>query len=162
MKTCLKIIFLCLFIFASSVFAQESIMFDKFEDIQCEDYLQRTDNFLVRSNNEPTSKFYIFVYEGRLKNYKRDNNYKLIGNEYLLPPFGLAKAKISSMKKLIAYKNIPQKRFIFVNAGFRENFAVEFWIVPNGVTPPSPTPTLRKIRYRKGKAFGFCLECCGP
>jgi hypothetical protein len=54
---------------------------------------------------------------------------------------------------------VPQN-FEFVVAGFRENFTVEFWIVPNGVTPPEPSPTLTKMKYRKGIPAKFCLGCC--
>ncbi|HQU84444.1 MAG TPA: hypothetical protein PKY59_15005, partial [Pyrinomonadaceae bacterium] len=75
---------------------------------------------------------------------------------------GSAKAKIESMKKYISnVKKLSLENFSFIEAGFRENSTIVFWNVPKGAEPPKPTPTLKKMKYRKGKAKGFCLYCCG-
>jgi hypothetical protein len=61
-----------------------------------------------------------------------------------------------------ALRNFPRvERFNFIEAGFREKLTVEIWLAPNGATLPKPTPTLTKMKYRKGKAVGFCIDCCG-
>ena len=161
MKTKFFIILICLVAFASSAFAQAEEMqkIDGYEDVQCEEYLAHMDLAFNVANNNPASKVYFFVYEGKTKKYKykKDGSYELIS---VLPQYGLAKTKIRSMKKLIALRKISADRFVFIESGLRENFTVEVWHVPVGATAPKPTPTLTKIRYRKGRPIGFCLGCC--
>lgn len=154
--------FLLLISFSIIVSAQtlEAQKIDEFGNVNCEGYLARMDNALLTAMNDPTSKIYVFVYEGNLTKSKYDSNGKAIGFESSLPQMGLAKARISSMKKYLKMKKIPQEKFVFVEAGFLENFKVELWNMPDGATPPKPTPTLKKMKYRKGKPVGFCLGCC--
>lgn len=133
-------------------FTQEARQIDEFSDVFCEDYLARMDNLLVNAQENLDSTVYIFVYEGKEKSYK---------GKLLNPTRGSAKAKIDSMKKYISnVKNFSLENFSFVEAGFRENSTVEFWIVSKGVEPPKIKPTLDKIKYRKGKPKGFCIYCC--
>lgn len=144
-------------VFCISVFSQEAKQFDEFGDLYCDDYLARMDYPRNEVKNNPSSTMYVLVYEG-----KERKNDKLT-----LPAFGQARARIHSMKELIKRfwtngEEVPVGRFKFVHAGFRENFTVEFWLIPKGATPPKPTPTLTKMKYRRGKATGFCLGCCGP
>ena len=133
---------------------------DEFGNVNCEGYLARMDNTFVSALNDPSSKIYVFVYEGYLTKPKYDSNGKSIGYESALPQMGLAKARIRSMKQYLKLKNMPQEKFVFVEAGFLEDFKVELWNVPDGATPPKPTPTLKRMKYRKGKPVGFCLGCC--
>lgn len=130
----------------------------EFETIGCDEYLNRMDIAIAASQNNPSATIYVFVYEGKELKY----NYRKSRTENMPPTFGLAKAKISSMKKYISMvRKFPLERFAFIKAGYRENLTVEMWVVPNGETPPEPSPTLAKIKYRKGKSAGFCLRCCG-
>lgn len=141
----------------SSAFSQETEQLDAFGSIDCEDYLARMDVAINSAEKNPAAKIYILVYEGKESIY----DYKLKKTKLFSPPLGLAKAKIASMKKYISnFRNFPIERFVFINAGLREDFGVEFWSVPIGTTPPKPNPTLKKIKYRKGRAYGFCLGCC--
>lgn len=158
MKNIILTFILCL-MSCISAFSQEAEQFDKFGILQCDDYLGRIGDMFNRSKNYPNSKVYVFVYEGKYQIYNRGNDSKFLGYKEVFPQFGEAKAKIQSMKKkLLQYDKNFQKRFVFINSGFRENFVVEFWIVPDGKTPPKPSPTLKKMKYRAGKAKGFCLD----
>ena len=139
---------------------QEAQKIDEFGNINCEGYLARMDNTFLSALNDSSSKIYVFVYEGNLTKPKYDSNGKAIGSESALPQMGLAKARISSMKQYLKMKKMPQEKFVFVEAGFLDNVKVELWNVPDGATPPKPTPTLKKMKYRKGKPVGFCLGCC--
>ena len=82
--------------------------------------------------------------------------------DLIFPTLGSAKAKINSIKKSLLFVKMPLDRFKFIDAGFREELTVEFWLVPLGAKPPVPTPTLTKMKYRKGKAWTYCYTCCGP
>lgn len=162
MKTKFFLILICLFTLTSSVFAQTETAgkFEEFGDTNCEEYLARMDNVIFAAANNPSSKIYVFVYEGKLKKYeyKKDGSYTV---KSVFPQYGLANAKIRSMKKKISpLRSSSAEGFVFVKAGFRENFTVEFWLVPAGAAPPQATPNLTKMRYGKGKPYGFCLGCC--
>lgn len=138
----------------------EAQKIDEFANVNCEGYLARMDNIFISALSDPSSKIYVFVYEGKLTKPKYDSTGKSIGYESALPQMGLAKARIRSMKQYLKMKNMPPEKFVFIEAGFLENFKVELWNVPDGATPPKPTPTLKKMKYRKGKPVGFCLGCC--
>jgi len=158
MKTIFLAFLLCL-TFWLPVFSQKTEEIDEFGSlVNCEEYLARMDSVIQNAQKNPSVTIYVLVYEGKQANY----DYKSNKTKFSLPPVGLAKAKIASMKKYISgFRNFSLERFVFVNAGLREEFGVEFWSVPQGSTPPKPAPELKKIRYRKGKAYGFCLGCCG-
>ncbi|HVE56409.1 MAG TPA: hypothetical protein VNB22_06235 [Pyrinomonadaceae bacterium] len=151
-------VFFCLFVLSVLGQEKEARRFDEYGTIPCDEYLARADNMIIAQKSNPDSKIYVFVYEGKEKRSvynKGEMTYKSV-----LPPRGLAKAKIDSMKKYVALKISPIESYVFANGGLREDFWVEIWVVPNGAEPPKPTPTLKKIKYRKGKARGFCLDCC--
>ena len=163
MKTKLFIGLICFIATASSAFAQapEAIKIDEFGSVQCEDYLARMDYLISEANNNPSSRVFVLVYEGKTQRYKYRNGIDFT-IESVLPQYGLASARIRSMKKYLPLRGVSTERFVFIKAGFRENFTVEIWGVPAGSIEPEPTPTLAKMKYRKGKPAGFCLGCCEP
>lgn len=145
-------------LFCVFTFSQEAVKVDEVENVQCDDYLARMDSPINLLRSEPSSTIYILVYEGMELIY----NPRKQGIELVFPAFGSAKVKIRSIKKLLKIRRAPIEKFKFVEAGFREKFTLEFWVVPAKATPPTPIPTLTKMRYRKGKATGLCLGCCEP
>lgn len=148
--------------FSASAQSNEAVKIDEFGSINCEDYLARMDGAIVTASNNPTLKVIVFVYEGKIQTNKYKNDGSLLKVQSVLPEYGLARAKIRSMKKYLTVRGADPKQFTFVSGGPRENFAVELWSVPVGASVPKPTPTISKIRYRKGKPAGFCTGCCGP
>lgn len=155
-KFLLTIIF-CLF--SAAVFAQtdEGRKIDEFADIPCDGYLARMDAVLVTAQNNPSSTVYVLIYEGKELKYNSRKKKK----ELVLPTFGSAEAKIRSIKKyFFSFRKFKGKNFTFVKGGFRESSGVEIWLVPAGGIPPKATPTIKKMKYRKGKATGFCTDCC--
>ena len=156
MKAIFSALLFCL-LSGVAAFSQEAQKFDEFGTLNCDDYLGRLDNTLVYARDNPTLTVYVLIYEGKLKNAYDESK-----TESRLPTFGSADAKIRSIKKRLSYRKFPVKRFSFIKAGFREYASVEIWFAPPGASPPKPTPTLTKMKYRKGKAVGFCIECCGP
>jgi len=158
MKIKLLPIIFCLF--ALPVFGQENEArkFDEFGNIPCDEYLARMDAAIVEAGNNPGGRVYVFVYEGKERRavYKRKGGYQTV-----LPTRGSAKSRIESVRKYLKRRNFDPNRFVYINGGFRENFAVEIWSVPAGAEPPKASPTLGKMQYRKGKPARFCIECCG-
>jgi hypothetical protein len=154
--------FLLLTFFALSVFGQtgEARKIDEFGVIPCDEYLARADAMIVVQANNPGAMMYVFIYEGKEKRAVYRNGKFVDYSKSVLPQYGLAKARIESMKKYLTRKKIPLENYVFANGGFREDFWVEIWLVPAGAEPPTPTPTVKKFKFRKGKASGFCLDCC--
>ncbi len=156
MKTTFLALLFCI-LFCSSAFSQEAKKIDEFENIPCDEYLARMDVAIVQAYDNPSSSIYVLIYEGKELKY----NSRKKKTELVSPNFGSAKAKIRSMKQYISLRKFPAERFTFVKAGFRGNLTVEIWLVPTSVAEPKATLTLTKMKYRKGKASGFCLDCCG-
>ncbi len=144
-------------LFCVSAFPQKAEKFDEFDSYPCDQYLSIFDALLQRAYENPSSTVYVLIYEGK----EREYNFRKRKAKFVLPKVGSAKAKIESMRKYLTLRNFSADRFSFIEAGLRENAAVEFWLVPSGATPPKPVPTLEKMKYRKGKASGFCTDCCG-
>ena len=155
MKTAFSVLILC-FLFRIPAFSQEAQKFDEFIGTPCEDYLARMDNVLAQARDNPLLTVYVLIYEGKELVFNRRKK----GMEWTVPTYGSTEAKIRSMKKYMSYRKMPAERFSFVKAGFRENSTVEIWLVPPGISPPTPTPTLTKMKYRKGKPARFCTNCC--
>ncbi|MBA3352907.1 MAG: hypothetical protein H0U23_10860 [Blastocatellia bacterium] len=153
----ITLLFLIL-LWTSPAFAQEAFKDDEFVRIECDDYLGRMDALFQEASNSPTATVYILLYEGKVMDY----NSRTKRWELMRPKVGLAEARIRSIKNRIDYRGFDKTRFVFVKAGFREEAALELWLVPPGASPPAATRTVPKMRYRPGKAVGFCVECCGP
>lgn len=154
-----KLISVLCFLLLGSIcsFSQEAQIIDEFSNNVCDEYLMRMDNMLIKASANPNSTIYIFVYEGK----ENDQLHRKDTRKLFFPAIGSAKAKIESMKKYISnVKKLSLENFSFVEAGFRENSTVVFWLVPNGAEPPKPESTLTKMNYRKGNAKGFCIWCC--
>lgn len=138
------ILLLSLFSFA---FGQEARKIDEFGDLSCCDLTSRIGNIFEEVRNLENSKGYIIIYNGKLT---------YATQKPLYPRLNQGKAEIENIKTRIKFYNFEENRIVFIDGGFREKFTVELWLVPNGVTPPKPTPTLKKMKYRKGKAEPSC------
>jgi hypothetical protein len=154
--------FIFIFVLALSVSAQieEAQKIDKFGNTNCDDYGARIDLLLTEINNFSDAKGYVFVYEGKLEQFIYDKNAKFKKTRYVSPEIGMAKEIIGYLKKHLLFRNFPSNKIVFIEAGYREKYAVEFWLVPDKAIPPKPTPTLKKIKQRKPKLkqFDFCGE----
>lgn len=157
-----RVLFLISFVFltVASAFAQSATAekIDDFGELQCEDLRGRLDNFLVQLRNQPMAKGVVIVYEGKYSRpiYVRQTsqpNYK----DYL-PTVGEARYRMRVMTDHFKFRKFPADRISMIDGGFRENFTVEFWIVPAGAELPKATPTLDKIKYRKGKPAKIVCE----
>ena len=151
------LIFLIL-LWTSPAFAQEAFKVDEFVNIPCDEYLARMDVVFHEASNSPAATVYILLYEGKVMDY----NPRTKRWELMRPKVGLAEARIRSIKNYIDHRGFDKTRFVFLKAGFRKEASFEAWFVPPGASPPTPTNAIPKMRYRPGRAVGFCVECCGP
>jgi hypothetical protein len=142
-----KIFFLlCIVLMSSTVFAQiensKPQKIDEFGVLSCDDMMSRADNFRNALKSEPSARGFIVYYEGR--------------HLGLNPRIGEAKNRVDEIILYLTKQNRGSPLgIITIDAGFREKFTVEFWLVPNGSDEPKLAPTIQKenIRFRKGKAM---------
>lgn len=86
----------------------------------------RLDGFARELEMDPQSQGYVIAYGGR------------IGK-----PGEAREAADAAKAYLITKRAVDAKRIVTVDGGFRENFAVELWIVPDTATPPTASPTVQ-------------------
>jgi hypothetical protein len=158
MKAILGCVILLLVVASTTAQRIEPIMLDEWNYLPCDDYLGRMDTYIQEARDNPGSKMYVLIYEGKEPRY----NAKTKKVELVNPKFGSAAAKFRTMKQWLRHREFPTDRFEFVKAGYREQITVEIWRVPPGAALPKLNPTLSKILFTKGKATGYCIDCCGP
>ncbi len=156
-KSFFSFLLLLLFVFSVSAQNKEARQFEEFGNIQCGDLRSRLDNFLIELQNNPQSRGYVIVYDGKhyFYDYSRGRNPKI---KYQLPVFGEATLLTQQILKHFKYRNVSPDRYLFISGGYRENYTVELWVVPTGAKPPKSTPTANEIKYRKGKLTGIVCE----
>ncbi|CAN5843927.1 hypothetical protein BH20ACI4_BH20ACI4_18670 [soil metagenome] len=146
-----KLLFIFIIIFTTvitiSTQIKEARLFDEFGNAECEDLRTRLDSFLVELQNNPQSRGYVIVYDGMQYSY---DSRKLQN-----PVFGEATLLTQQMIQHFKYRNFSPDRYLFINGGFRQNYEVELWIVPKYSKPPTLTPTVDEVKYRKGKLVGI-------
>jgi hypothetical protein len=101
--------------------------FDVCRNCSNDDQKARLDNLAVELQNDPSTRTYVIAYGGRTS---------AVGQADRL----LARAR----DYLVTQRGIDASRIVIINGGFREQDNVELWIVPQGATPPQPTPTLQE------------------
>jgi hypothetical protein len=105
--------------------------FDEFPSVTHDDDKARLDNLAIELQNNPGSVGYVFAYAGRGSRAGEADRMGQRAIEYLTKIRGLSSDRVR-----------------FVNGGYRETNTFELWLVPQGATPPSPTPTLTPEQAR--------------
>ena len=125
--------------------------FDEFGDISCEDEQARLDNFAINLGKSPLAKGYIVFYGGRLFRGR-------------LPKRGEAAARAARMKPyLVKTRNVPANRVVVIDGGYAEEWLVELWIMPPGVSPSTLfARPASEIIFRKGKVSERAFRCANP
>jgi hypothetical protein len=97
--------------------------FDEFPALAFDDLKARLDNLAIGLQNEPGSTASIIVYAGRRS--RTDQASRLITR---------------TRDYLVNMRHMDDSRLNIINGGTRENDYFEIWLVPQGATPPQPTP----------------------
>jgi hypothetical protein len=105
--------------------------FDEFPSVTHDDDKARFDNLAIELQNNPGSTGYVVAYAGRNSRAGEADRMGQRAIEYLTTTRGLSGDRVR-----------------FVNGGYRETNSFELWLVPQGATPPSPTPTLTPEQIR--------------
>ena len=146
MNSILQVLLLNLVFSPSSTLAQrEARKIAEVGVVYCDDIKGYLDYLAGELGKDPTARTYIIFYGGRIG----------YGSKRLLPKRGEAEARVSFWRS-----------YLIVCGGYRERLIVELWVVPSGVSPPNPTPTLteKDIKFRRGKPKSIDLfgeDDCG-
>lgn len=85
------------------------------------------DKFTIELQMDPTAQAYIIAYGGRASR-----------------PEAAHKAADKAKTYLVEKRGLDSSRIVTVNGGYREQPAVELWIVPSRAPLPKATPTVKK------------------
>lgn len=99
--------------------------FEEFDSRSFDDDKARFDNYAIGLQNRPDVQAYIIVYTGVGKSAANSDRLAARTLDYLVKTRG-----------------VDGRRITVINGGFRQRTGYELWIVPPGVTVPSPTPTV--------------------
>lgn len=99
--------------------------FDVCRNCSYDDQKARLDNLAVELQNDPSTTTYVIAYGGRTSAVGQADRLLTRARDYL-----------------VTRRGIDASRIVVINGGFREEDNVELWLVPQGATPPTPTPTL--------------------
>jgi len=105
--------------------------FDEFPSVAHDDDKARLDNLAIELQNNPGSTGYIVAYAGRNSRAGEAERMGRRAIEYLTTTRGLSGDRVR-----------------FVNGGYRDSNTFELWLVPQGASPPAPTPTLTPDQIR--------------
>jgi len=105
--------------------------FDEFPSIAHDDDKARFDNLAIELQNSPGATGYIIAYSGRNSRAGEADRMAARAVEYLTTTRG-----------------ISRERIVTVNGGYRDANSFEMWVVPQGATPPTPTPTVSPDQLR--------------
>ncbi|HEV3469115.1 MAG TPA: hypothetical protein VG148_07320 [Pyrinomonadaceae bacterium] len=98
---------------------------DEYGNIRFNDEKARLDNFAIELQNDPTATGHLICYGGRRGRA------------------GEAQRRCDRAKDyLVNTRGISADRIVTVDGGFREDLTVELWIVPQGATAPTASPTV--------------------
>ena len=105
--------------------------FDEFPSIAHDDDKARFDNLAIELQNNPGATGYVIAYAGRNSRAGEADRMAARAVQYLTTTRG-----------------ISRDRIVTINGGYRESNSFEMWLVPQGATPPSPTPTVSPDQIR--------------
>jgi hypothetical protein len=95
----------------------------------------KLDDFFVEFYNSSETRIYIYAYGGRKSR-----------------PGDARRAAERAKRYLVGKREVDAASVEIVDGGYREELAVELWIVPNIVEPPEPTPTVTRTAPKKTPA----------
>lgn len=105
----------------------EARKLDEYGKLLLKDENERLDKFTMELQMDPTAQAYIIAYGGRLSRA------------------GAAQRVADKAKGyLVTRRGVDRARIVTIDGGYREQPAVELWLVPSRASLPRPTPTVKK------------------
>lgn len=105
----------------------EARKLDEYGKLLPKDENERLDKFTMELLMDPTAQAYLIAYGGRLSRA------------------GDAQRAADKAKGyLVSRRGLDRDRIVTIDGGYREQPAVELWLVPSRASLPKPTPTVKK------------------
>jgi hypothetical protein len=131
---------------AQSKQVEASRKVDEFSGANCEDLEARLDHFAIELQNHPDLLGYIIIYGGN--HGKRDE----------------ARAWMGRTKYYLSTnRGVDTGRFNILMGGYRENWAMELWLLQSNVPKPIAKPTLqlKDVKFKRGRIARSQYRHCG-
>jgi len=147
----ISLVLLLVLVVRSSGQSNPATKIDEFEDFGCEELKARTENLYLQLKEITGARGYIIVYEGRYR----------LGSRYQLPHVGEGNSRIRAIREHMTFLRISDAPIKIIFGGYREHLSAEYFIVPAGGAVPKPSPTLIRMKHRKGppKFYFNPAEC---
>jgi hypothetical protein len=119
---------------------------DEFGKVTAEDRSARFDSFFIELSQIPNSTGYVYLYCGRTCRYD-----EIAGH-------------IKGIEVKIALRKFDRSRIVILNAGFKQAFDTELWVVSkNGCLPkPRSSIGIRSVDFVPGNRNRIeAYDCCG-
>ena|SRR5687767_9154277 len=120
-------------------------LIDEFGILNSEERSARFDRFFSELSNDPNAMGYVLLYCGKKCRY----------DEIV--------AHIRGMELKIRFRGFDRSRLVIQDAGFRESFRTELWLVPGGACPPPAKSTipLADVKFSTSRLnFTEAYDCC--
>ena len=134
------------FCFAQTTSSEaDPVKLDEYGDLTTDDEAAHLDLFAEALSKQPDLRGYIVAY----------NELNMERGSYLRRIYGIH-------KYLSEARGIDPNRVVVIDGGYKEKFATELWLIPNGVAPPIPKPTISSPLANVKSAYKFdeeCLDC---
>ncbi len=121
--------------------------FDDYGDLNTDDEAARLDAFAEELRQHPNLRGYIIGY----------NQPRKLRGSYLRRIYG-------DQHYLSWARGIEPSRVVVIDGGYRNEYRIELWLVPEGAPPPSPDPNISRPQINDATSYQFDLECldCAP
>ena len=119
-------------------------LIDEFGIINSEERSARFDTFFAELFNHPGSVGYVFLFCGKECRYDE------------------VVAHMRGIENKMNFRNFDRSRIVIQNAGFRESFRTELWLVPPGACAPlaNSTTPLRDVKFNRRTRPVEAYDCC--
>lgn len=105
----------------------EARKLDEYGKLLPKDENERLDKFTIELQMDPTAQAYIIAYGGRVSRA------------------GVAQRAADKAKGyLVTKRGLDRDRIVTIDGGYREQPAIELWLVPSRASLPKPTPTVKR------------------
>jgi hypothetical protein len=119
------------------------VKLDEYGDLSTDDEAAHLDLLAEKLFKQPKLRGYIVAYDEPQMGQR---------GSYLRRIYGVG-------RYLTEARGIEANRVVVMDGGYKEKFTTELWLVPEGVNPPTPVPSMSQPAMNTSVAYKFDVEC---
>src|SRR4051812_20512656 len=132
------------FCFAQTTLSETyALKLDEYGDLSTDDEAAHLDLFAEKLFKQPKLRGCIIAYNEPRMEYR---------GSYLRRIYGVG-------RYLTETRGIEASRIVVVDGGYKDKFTTELWLIPEGVNPPLPIPSMSQPIINASAAYKFDEEC---